>query len=165
MNSQNSWLPLIAVIGVACLGLGVYSVFYARSPQAEISQSASISLGGKRLIRIPAEVMWYDTGIDVSGKTVQIQYESGQWSNAPSSNFCDGMGKIGYADTAQLIVPSGNLSGLMGKVGNRAFVVGNYYEGTPGKGELYLSLNDKSGYFSDNSGALYVNISLIDNGR
>jgi hypothetical protein len=31
MDQKNSWLPIIAIIGVACLGLGLYSVTHQNS--------------------------------------------------------------------------------------------------------------------------------------
>ena len=55
-----------------------------------------------------------------------------------------------------LLVPNANLSALVGKTDKEAFFVGNYYEGKMGTGRLYLSINDKPGYFDDNVGSLVV---------
>lgn len=148
-----------ALIGTVFIGIGIYSVVHKSNSQPTIQIDNTQT--NKIRVRVPADQMWYDTGIDVTGKFIQIQYESGMWRNAPGAPLCDGEGKVGYEDTKKLILPSGNLSALIGKVGNKIFFVGNFYDGKPGDGELYLSLNDKEGYFYDNSGALYMNISMI----
>jgi hypothetical protein len=37
---MNKWLPLIALIGIACLALGVYSIFH--SPSVSISSTSTV---------------------------------------------------------------------------------------------------------------------------
>lgn len=113
----------------------------------------------KQRIKIPATVMWVDTGMDITGKHVHIQYESGQWSNSNGSGniFNDGWGSGSWPG---VIVPNAPFRSLVGKVGSTTFLVGNEYDGRPGNGTLYLSMNDKEGFYDDNVGALYVQVTL-----
>lgn len=114
-------------------------------------------------VTIPSTQMWYDTGIDVAaGGSVKVEYRSGQWTNGVGANLVDGQGKqFGRRDL--LIVPSSYMCALVGKVGNNSFHVGNFYFGTPGKGRLYLSMNDTNdqpGTYADNGGSLNVLVEL-----
>jgi hypothetical protein len=110
-------------------------------------------------LQVPANVEWFDTGIDITGK-VHIEYESGEWRNHPNSGTNDGRGRWPFDGKSKLIIPSGELSQLIGKVNSRLFIVGNSYQGSPGVGRLYLSINDLPGHFNDNSGSLRVVITL-----
>ncbi len=59
MNPKNTWLPLIAFVGVACLGLGIYSITSKSEPnisQRPVSQS-SHSVNSK-----PTCVITYSSG-------------------------------------------------------------------------------------------------------
>ena len=42
------------------------------------------------------------------------------------------------------------------------FMLGTSHEGDIGKGRLYLSINDKPGYFDDNVGSLFVIVSFLE---
>jgi hypothetical protein len=115
------------------------------------------SFSSKRL-EIPAKQKWVDTGLDVTGKRIQIKYESGRWSNGGDRPiFSDGAGNGRWAG---LIVQTAPFRSLVGKTDSGTFYVGNNYEGSPGSGKLYLSINDTEN-FSDNIGSLFVNISDV----
>lgn len=115
-------------------------------------------------VTVPSTQMWYDTGIDVpAGTPVRIEYRSGQWTNVEGSNYVDGRGKGGFERRGDLIVPSSDLAALVGKVGNNTFPIGNSYFGSPGRGRLYLSMNDTTDHsrtYADNRGALTVLVEL-----
>ena len=127
--------------------------------QVKFSEPARVSL--KKDITVPANQMWFDTGMDVTGKTVRIEYKSGQWLNIKGSNWCDGEGKGPWTG---MVVPDAPLASLVGKTDKGTFYVGNYIEGKMGSGRLYLSMNDKPGTYDDgsNSGSLNVTVSFLD---
>jgi hypothetical protein len=109
-------ISIVILIGTLILGVGIYTLFKQREQPSQVpvaSSSASVPTnpGAKKRIRVPADIEWFDTGINLTGEFIQIQYESGLWKNQPESNSCDGDGKSGYEDQAKLIVPSGLLSG------------------------------------------------------
>jgi hypothetical protein len=113
-------------------------------------------------ISVPANQMWFDTGIDITGKLVRIDYVSGQWRIAPTAGFNDGNGRRPFAGQRLLVVPEADLASLVGKTYDGAFFVGNSYEGRPGSGRLYLGVNDIPGEYSDNNGVLYVSVTLSE---
>ena len=117
---------------------------------------------------IPAKSLWFDTGLDVTNKTVQIKYESGTWSNdGADQHFCDGEGFIPEAQDfrdviPKLLVTNAPLGSLVGKTTGEPFFVGNSYEGRPGAGHLFLSINEKPDSFDDNSGSVRIVVILLD---
>jgi hypothetical protein len=122
----------------------------------------------KVVVNIPANIMWVDTGLDVTNKTIQIKYESGTWSNdGAESHFCDGEGFIpesqDFRDVLpKLLVPNAPLGALVGRTGGEPFFVGNTYEDRPGDGHLYLSINDRPDSFGDNAGSLRIVVTVLD---
>jgi len=61
-----------------------------------------------------------------------------------------------------LIVPSADLSSLVGKTNKGTFFVGNFYDEYAGSGRLYLSINDISGEFNDNSGSITILLNISE---
>ena len=122
----------------------------------------------KVLLEIPAKTMWFDTGLDVTNKRIQIKYESGTWSNdGAESHFCDGEGFIpegkDFRDVIpKLLVTNAPLGALVGRTNGEPFFVGNTYEDRPGEGRLYLSMNEKADSFDDNAGSVRIEVSLLD---
>ena len=131
------------------------------SPITPISTSPK-NQSETKTITLDAKRMWTDTGLNVTGKLVRIKYESGQWQNHPTSGWNKGDGLSPYNEKHRLIVPSGELASLVGKTDSGVFSVGTFYEGRAGSGRLFLSMNDISGYFNDNSGSLTVTINISD---
>lgn len=160
MSRSSIWLPIIAVIGMACLGLGVYSLFRkptvsATSPvQSPVQSSQPFS----KLLEVPAVKKWFDSGIDVTGKRVSIKYVGGQWTNevGPKAVYSDCMGNGSWPGT---IVANAPFRALVGKTDNAAFFVGCDYEVSGQRGKLYLSINDTD-TFNDNAGILTVQITV-----
>lgn len=111
-------------------------------------------------ITIPAKQMWFDTEIDVTGKSVRIEYVSGQWSSCGEVPlYSDGRGAGSWN---RLLVPSAPFRSLVGKTDKGSFFVGNLREGNLGQGRLYLSINDVPPYYDDNIGSLTVKITVSE---
>jgi len=90
------------------------------------------------------------------------------WSNGGEDPvFCDAKGlKPGRGDgktlLPKLVVRNALLGELVGKTDGGAFEVGSKKEGDLGKGQLYLSMNDKSGFYGDNIGSITVIVSFLE---
>jgi hypothetical protein len=160
MSQKRTILFAIIGFGISMLLMGIYLAVEPFAPSSANQQSFSNSSPKiNRTVTVPSKVMWYDTGIDIpGGATVGIDYKSGRWTNAKGGNYVDGQG-IQF-NRRDLILPSYNLASLVGKVGGYTFFVGNSYNGNPGSGRLYLSLNDVSGTYNDNDGQLEVSVSI-----
>jgi hypothetical protein len=59
------------------------------------------------------------------------------------------------------LVQNAPLGALAGRTNGEPFV-GNTYEGRPGEGHLYLSINDKPDSFDDNAGSIRIAVSVLD---
>ena len=120
------------------------------------------------VLEIPAKTLWFDTGLDVTNKTIQIKYESGTWSNdGAESNFCDAEGFIpegkDFRDVIpKLLVTNAPLGALVGRTNAEPFFVGNTYEDRPGEGRLYLSINERPDSFDDNAGSVKIAVTVLD---
>jgi hypothetical protein len=130
----------------------------AESPEVPARQSLPNATFSKR-VKVPADKMWFDTGITLArGAKLDIR-ATGQWSDAglPLRYW----GANGTGDTwPGTIVASANLDALVGKVGNVSFLAGESYSGnSPASGKLYLSMNDIPNGFSGNLGTMDVVIS------
>ena len=135
---------------------------------AIVSSCGRSSSHQKVALEIPAQTMWFDTGLDVTNKTIQIKYESGTWSNdGDESHFCDGEGFIpemkDFRDVIpKLLVTNAPLGSLVGRTNGEPFFVGNTYEDRPGDGHLFLSINEKPDSFDDNAGSVRVIVTILD---
>jgi hypothetical protein len=148
--------PFIFVFAMGLVGVAITSSCRQSRSQRKV------------VLNIPARNMWFDTGLDVTNKTIQIQYESGTWSNdGVESHFCDGEGFIpesqDFRDVLpKLLVPNAPLGALVGRTSGDPFFVGNTYEDRPGDGNLYVSMNDKPDSFDDNAGSLRIVVTVLD---
>jgi hypothetical protein len=112
-----------------------------------------------REVLVPANEMWFDTGINLT-KGAQLNIRaSGEWSDGgvPLRFW----GPNGTGDPwSGTIVPSANLDALVGRIGTTKFLVGDGYAGrSPESGNLRFSINDVPGSFSGNKGAMKVEVS------
>jgi hypothetical protein len=148
-------------------GLRLMLVFFLVVVGAATASSCGRSQH-KVVLEIPGQTMWFDTGLDVTNKTIQIKYESGMWSNdGAESHFCDGEGFIpegkDFRDVIpKLLVTNAPLGALIGRTNGEPFFVGNTYEDRPGEGRLYLSMNEKPDSFDDNAGSVRIAVSVLD---
>lgn len=105
-------------------------------------------------IEIPANVMWFDTGIDTTGRAVSVEYVSGEWTNGGDKPiYTDCMGSGSWPG---LIVKGAPFRSLVGKTAAGMFFVGSQHDVQNGKGHLFLSINDVPDKFDDNQGSLSV---------
>lgn len=109
---------------------------------------------------VSAKTPLFDTGLDVTGRKIRIRYLSGRWSNSAGSGaiLSDGNGSGTWPGT---ILPTAPFRALVGKTDNGYFMVGNYYEGNPGTGRLYLCQNDVGGTYDDNQESLTVVVEFL----
>src|SRR4030095_12085175 len=153
-------LPKATGILILLCAIGFVGVALTSSCQSRASQKVAVD--------IPAKSMWFDTGLDVTNKRIQIKYESGTWSNdGAEGHFCDGEGFIPEAQDfrdviPKLLLPNGPLASLVGRTNGEPFFVGNNYEDRPGDGHLLVGINDKPDSFDDNAGSLRVVITVLD---
>jgi len=129
------------------------------SPQPDESVPALVA---PISFQVPANVPWFDTGIDVSaGQAVSIT-ASGLASYKPGGPYATTPAGLPSVDRNSLApgLPVGSLVGKIGPFG-APFEVGNSASFTvPAGGRLYLSYNDRVGAFGDNSGSWSVTVSL-----
>ena len=166
MNQIRLLLIGLILIGVLLLGIGLYLAFRPHQPvivQTNSTNTTAVPISQQtpfkisKNITVPSNVVWYDTGIEVAENAViNINYKDGHWRNSPTSGFNAGEGRKPFDRQNLLLVPSAPLSSLVGKVGNNTFFVGNSYSGSPGKGTLYLAINDLPKTYNDNEGELDV---------
>jgi hypothetical protein len=120
------------------------------------------------VVEVPAGSQWVDTGIDLNGKPIEIKYQSGNWStDGKDSNLTDGEGQMPTKEDwrdviPHLLVPQMPLGCMVGKTNETTFFVGNTYEGNPGVGRLYLSINENPAAFADNTGTLKVEVKILN---
>lgn len=132
------------------------------SPTPQTSSTPSFVGNGKEItVTVPATSEMYNTGINVTGKRIQITYLSGLWSNTSGSGniLTDANGSGSWAG---LILPNAPLRSLIGYTDSGPFAVGNSYSGKPGNGQLSLGMNEVKGGFGDNSKSLQVKITILD---
>lgn len=127
----------------------------AQSPaNAQSSATPSKPEAAVKQIQIPANVMWFDTGIDTTGRVVTIEYVSGTWTNGGDKPiYTDWMGSGSWSG---LILKGAPFRSLVGKTDAGTFFVGSQYDVKNGKGHLFLSINDVPDKFADNQGSLLV---------
>lgn len=110
-------------------------------------------------ITVPANQIWFDTGVDLTGNQISINYVTGTWSNGgkpPLFSSGEGVGTW-----PGLIVPNARLGSLVAKTDRGTFRVGKKFQGYAGSGRLYLSMNDTTD-FADNIGSITVLITFLE---
>ena len=113
-----------------------------------------------REVLVPANEMWFDTGI-VLNKGAQLNIRaSGEWSDGgvPLRFW----GANGTGDPwPGTILPAANLDALVGKIGTSKFLVGDSFSGRAlQSGTLQLSINDVPDSFATNKGSMRAVVSF-----
>lgn len=151
MPSDQKYLPFLIIIGIVCIGIGLYSVL--RSP--DTAPGTSTTTGGQS-ITVDASQMWTNTGIQIKQGDRFTINASGQVNiGSPGDGADKWVGPDGWGHIPQFMSSTGqphryvyavnNSAGsLIGKIGNsRPFQVGSSYNGTSqNNGTLYLGAND-----------------------
>lgn len=150
MTSKSKILSLVAFVGLACVGTGLYFILGQPNPPRVVFS---------KQIEVPANVMWLDTSLDVKDKTVTIKYDRGEWTNGGDNPiWSDAKGAT--PRFPDLLVQSAKIRELVGKTGEGHFSVGDYIKFSGKTGRLYLSINDVRDTFGDNAGAVMVTVSF-----
>jgi tetratricopeptide (TPR) repeat protein len=139
-----------------------FSQVASQFPATEWGKKASDRLAAwteTKRVSVPADAMWFDTGITLAkGAKLDIR-ASGQWSDGGLPLHYWGANGTGNPWPGTLVA-SANLDALVGKIGNVTFLAGESYSGnSPASGKLYLSMNDIPNSFPGNLGAMDVEIS------
>lgn len=175
MENKSSAI-VIGIVGIVCLIIGLFSLFPSNQnnsapDSSDLREDATraifpemqkfIDEHNQKLITVPANVEWYDTKIKIPpGKTYEIIFSSGRWTNQQGTEFTQALGKYGD-DINLLLVPGAYSCQLVGRVGKDVFVAGNMYRGMSSSGgELYLSINDRPNTYQDNVGSLEVWVNI-----
>jgi hypothetical protein len=107
---------------------------------------------------VPANVEWFDTGIDVRASNLSPLRisASGSWTNVPNGQLVGASG-YGSLKLANAVAPTEPFGSLIGKVNGTIFAIGERFSRkSPGDGRLFLAMNDVPGTYGDNSGQLTV---------
>lgn len=146
----------------SCRSQGGYMQNFRRERYNHNDERLTLNLNARvrsSRISVSARSAWVDTGIDlVAGQRLSIR-ANGSWTNGGENPQL--IGPEGFEnftlDSAEM--PSKNFAGLIGRVGNRRFFIGDGGTGeSPGSGRLYLQINDIPRTLSDNSGVMDVEI-------
>lgn len=148
--SKSKLLPLVAFVGLALVGVGLYFIFRPTYPLRVVFSKE---------IEVSAQTVWLDTGLDVTGRTVEIKYQRGEWTNGGDNpTWSDPKGAT--PRFPDLLVPSGKIRELVGKTNEGHFSVGANIKFSGKTGRLYLSMNDVKDTFKDNLGAVMVTVNF-----
>jgi len=129
------------------------------SPQPDESAPAVVA---PTSLQVPANVPWFDTGIDISANQSVSIAASGLVHYKPGDQYVTTPAGESAVDRNSLApgLPVGSLVGKIGQSGE-PFEIGTSASFTaPEEGRLYLSYNDRVGAFGDNSGSWDVTVSL-----
>jgi hypothetical protein len=117
-------------------------------------------------VPVPGNIMWSDTGIDVSiGELLSMSATGLTYACLPLGSGCP-MPPDGWAPgipRAQSLAPSLVAYSLVGRigVGGTPFFVGSSHAATATEGgRLYMTMNDEASGFGDNSGTWLVSGSV-----
>jgi hypothetical protein len=137
---------------------------------AKIFDRVIVTKMGARIITVPADRYWYNTGIKVKqGDRLEFKAE-GTWWNGICTTNPDGNSN---ESCDQCPIPDGNFGELIGKVGDDGmpFRIGDYAIIVAIKdGTLWLAMNENTGpckdggegsCYEDNSGSLQVTIKML----
>lgn len=157
---------LIATSGmanIACLRTSAVSYKTSASPTPIVLSNSNANAGLYALdetkppptksVRVPANVMWFDTGIFLKERQKFSITAEGRWWLGKIS--CGPLGTVKTDQNALLSYV--NLGALVAKVGDEAFIIGDRMQmPSPGTGNLYLSINAAPKKFKVNKGSLHA---------
>lgn len=146
----------------SCRSRGGYMQNFRRERYDHNDERLTLNLNARvrsSRISVSASSPWVDTGIDlVAGQRLSIR-ANGSWANGGDNPQSVGPEGFENFTLGSAEMPSKNFAGLIGRVGNRRFFIGDGGTGeSPGSGRLYLQINDIPGTLSDNSGLMNVEV-------
>jgi hypothetical protein len=144
MNS-NKWIPLLILIGMACVGLGAYSIFH--KPDIQTIGASNLTSNSEQFMLPADRAGWQPIGTGSFILEIRGTIEYGGYEATPdtSHNMCD--------DTC--LVATAAVGTVVGKIGEtgRPFKVGSVYKFNTSE-TVYIAVNDSK--YSDNSGSYMV---------
>lgn len=145
--------------GAAEKWAGIEPVLEAFRPAPKWTEGPQVreNADGSVTIFLPANVSWYDTGVDLDGPFT-IQAKGDINFGMPRTNGPAGyQGMIAtWGESPLLGAPNGALIGKIGQDG-QPFLIGAYLEGEK-SGRLFLTINDGSRDLGDNRGSFKVTV-------
>ena len=151
MHRSSNWIPVLAIIGVLCLGLGVYDLYKRNQPTTATTPNNS----QLPTFTVNADRMWNSTGINLNkGDVVQITASGRINLGSPGDGADKWVGPDGWGSTPQwystsqvphrYVYLTDSLGALRGKVGDgHPFKIGSNYSFTASSsGTLYLGVED-----------------------
>jgi hypothetical protein len=161
---------LSTIVGLVLIGLAILIYPSESAPDNSISPTDSQARITKTYnLSVPANEAWLFTDIALaSGQTLKID-ASGHINTKGGDPIGDTVSPNGqtnnppcYTIDSDCLMPGVFWGTLIGRIGNDStFIVGSKLEMLVlNNGLLYLSINDNSGYFGDNSGSFDVVVSV-----
>jgi hypothetical protein len=124
-------------------------------------QSGGRNSGGDRVITLPANTQWMDTGLTVrQGQQLTISASGQATLSANGNDKANPNGSLNGRRAQNSPLPQELAGALIGRIGNgRPFGIGSgpINIAAPGSGQLYIGINDDG--MDDNSGQFEVRIS------
>lgn len=152
--------PAISSMMTCCLIAAILCVVPSRSSSQDTSPEI------RRIVVVPAQTEWHDTGIDLlGGDGLTVFSPKGSWSNynGQGALFTNADGFVGDIDPQNYMVNVPRAA-LIGRVGEHRFLLGRKFSGnSPARGRLYLAMNDRPGTYDDNAGRIIVEIVKVAN--
>jgi hypothetical protein len=174
-GSHPGWVAifalLVAVIALI-VGEGIYQQLTGYSI-FDIFHPAPTKTTGEFTVRVPSNILWYDTGIRVqTGQIITIS-ASGNINTLPENGDSSSSGPDGQSTTCpdrnnpnvtnmQCPIDGQPYGILAGRIdNNQPFIVGSSFGTMLNKtGVLYLIINDNYTYYDNNTGYFEVKITL-----
>ena len=137
---------------------GKLDLDWARARLALLASIAkSESLG---TVRVPADKVWTDSGVDLARGKYYLLRAKGRWQY--SARASGGASAVGVTALHRGLP----FYSLVGRTDGDVFTVGDeLVVGPNSEGRLFLGMNDTSGRFGDNSGAMAVEIRQVPGPR
>ncbi|MDQ7030385.1 MAG: hypothetical protein Q9O62_11705 [Ardenticatenia bacterium] len=126
-------------------------------------QVTLVGTGARADQRVPGNVVWTDTGLDVAaGDAIGIRAGDTVCYGGNGTTLCYGPDGTGEAAPGDWTAPGVSKLSLIARIGDGApFFVGSAYVGTADRdGRLYLGTNDCNGCYGDNGGAYQAHIEI-----
>ncbi len=148
---NKSLIYVLIVVGILCVGLGLYLVSQKDQPPVQASPVIK-----SHTVKVSATSPWTSTGIDTTGKTVTIRRVSGMWNSVDDNNDQAGEGLGYYPGT---VFPQAKIGELIAKTDTGMHRVAAQTT-IESKGLLFLGMNDILGKYGDNHGELVVEVTV-----
>ena len=166
-------LPVTHLAAILTVSLGSLALAAVARPvsspssAAETTTTKALSAPGTYHLHVPANVLWYSTGLTIGAGDVLTITASGQWSYAPGK-WVGPQGQPmdcpGDTDASQPPVYNAAADSLVARVSTNPLGqevgAGITWKVTAAPGLLEMSMNDCNERFTDNTGSLSVTVTI-----